>query len=117
MGGRSRLWKFPPPAGVAPDSLESRVNSFPIKPPKPITIDILTAREREVVAHIACGKTTNEIAQILGIAFKTVASHRHRILDKLRAKNVAEMMLTAHDLGLVSVSAVQPPSEDVCILY
>jgi len=77
----------------------------------------LTAREREVLAHIAIGKTTHDIAQVLGIAFKTVACHRHRILEKLRANNAAEMIRIAIELGLVAATEIQPPTEDVGTLY
>ena len=47
------------------------------------TLDGLTPRETEVLVLIAEGLTTKEIAQQLGISFKTAACHRSRLMDKL----------------------------------
>jgi len=45
--------------------------------------DPLTARERQVLQLIAEGKTTREIATLLGISFKTAEAHRRHIMQKL----------------------------------
>jgi DNA-binding NarL/FixJ family response regulator len=60
----------------------------------------LTAREREVVAHIAAGRTTREIAATLGISVKTVETHRQRIMDKLGCRKVTDIVLYAVRTGL-----------------
>src|SRR5262245_26058132 len=73
----------------------------------------LTARESEVLSHIANGETTHDIAERLGIAFKTVASHRHRILEKLQANNAAQMIRIGTELGLVATTQVAAPTQDV----
>src|SRR5207253_1444854 len=44
--------------------------------------DPLTSREREVLQLVAEGKSTKEIARLLGISFKTAESHRTRIMKK-----------------------------------
>lgn len=49
-----------------------------ISPPDP-----LTPREREILQLIAEGKSSKEAADILGISFHTVESHRTRIMNKL----------------------------------
>jgi len=51
--------------------------------------DGLTGREIEVLQLVAEGKTTKEIARILGVSVKTVDSHREHIMDKLGIHNVA----------------------------
>ena len=43
----------------------------------------LTRRETEVLKLIAEGLSSKQIASKLGISFKTVVSHRSRIMDKL----------------------------------
>jgi DNA-binding CsgD family transcriptional regulator len=63
----------------------------------------LTARECEVLALIAEGKTTKDVAQTLGIRFKTVACHRSRILSKLNVHNTADMTRHAISMGLIPV--------------
>lgn len=55
----------------------------------------LTPREMEVLRLIAEGLTTKEIAVKLGIAFKTAACHRHRILMALDATSTVTAVLTA----------------------
>jgi DNA-binding CsgD family transcriptional regulator len=51
----------------------------------------LTAREREVLRLIAAGMSTRQIASTLGISFKTVVTHRTRLMEKLDVHNVAEV--------------------------
>lgn len=53
---------------------------------------VLTAREREVLADIAAGKSTQEIAQHLGINGKTVDSHRRSMREKLGLSSASELV-------------------------
>jgi DNA-binding CsgD family transcriptional regulator len=59
----------------------------------------LTAREIEVLAEIADGKTNEEVAARLGIARHTVKSHMAHILDALGAMNSAHAVAIAHCRG------------------
>jgi DNA-binding CsgD family transcriptional regulator len=59
----------------------------------------LTAREIEVLALIADGKTNEEVAERLGIARHTVKSHMAHILDALGAMNSAHAVAIAHCRG------------------
>jgi len=54
--------------------------------------DLLTRRECEVLAQIAKGDSNKEAARQLGISPRTVEVHRFRIMDKLQAKNAADLM-------------------------
>lgn len=60
----------------------------------------LTSREREVVALVAAGLTSKEIAQSLGIGSRTVETHRANAMRKLRLRTVAELALYAASRGL-----------------
>jgi DNA-binding NarL/FixJ family response regulator len=60
----------------------------------------LTLREREIVRHIAEGKTNSEIATILNISIRTVETHRANIMSKLALKNTAELVRYAVQNGL-----------------
>jgi len=52
----------------------------------------LTAREREVLEHAVRGLHAKEIAVALGISPRTVEVHKTRIMEKLGARNVAELV-------------------------
>ncbi len=52
----------------------------------------LTAREREIVALLAKGWTSKEIARFLGISYRTVEAHRGRIGRKLDASTTVEIV-------------------------
>jgi two-component system, NarL family, response regulator NreC len=64
--------------------------------------DPLTAREREVLQLIAEGKTTKEIASLLGISVKTAESHRSRLMEKLGVHETASLVRYAMRRGLIS---------------
>jgi DNA-binding NarL/FixJ family response regulator len=63
--------------------------------------DPLTERERQVLQLIAEGKSTKEVAQILGVSFKTAESHRMRMMSKLDLHNTAGLVRYAVRRGLV----------------
>ena len=54
--------------------------------------DPLTRRERQVLQLVAEGRTTKEIAQVLGLSVKTADSHRSRIMEKLEIHEVAGLV-------------------------
>lgn len=54
--------------------------------------DLLTRRERDVLAQIANGASNKEAGRRLGISPRTIEVHRARIMDKLGAKNAADLM-------------------------
>lgn len=52
----------------------------------------LTAREREVMSLVADGKSSKVIALDLGISERTVELHRSRIMKKMSARSVADLV-------------------------
>jgi DNA-binding NarL/FixJ family response regulator len=60
----------------------------------------LTSREREVLQRLAEGHTTKEIAAELHISPKTVETHRQRLMKKLDAHGLAELVRIAVREGL-----------------
>ncbi|MCC6611580.1 MAG: response regulator transcription factor [Burkholderiales bacterium] len=66
----------------------------------------LTAREREVLDLVADGKHNREIAALLGISPRTVEVYKARLMDKLQARRVTEL------LRLV-LAEKQPPEGDL----
>jgi DNA-binding NarL/FixJ family response regulator len=63
--------------------------------------DPLSEREREVLAVLATGKTTSEAARDLFVSVGTIKSHTSNIYRKLGARNRAEAIARAHELGLL----------------
>lgn len=54
--------------------------------------DLLTQRELEVLSHVVAGASNKEVGTLLGISPRTVEVHRARILDKLNARNTADLV-------------------------
>ena len=57
--------------------------------------DLLTPREREVLDAVVTGSANKQIAQELGVSHRTVEIHRSRIMKKMRARSVAELVTMA----------------------
>jgi DNA-binding NarL/FixJ family response regulator len=64
--------------------------------------DLLSAREREVLACLAQGHSNREIAATLSVTLATVKSHLVRVYAKLEASNRNEALRRAVALGLLS---------------
>jgi DNA-binding NarL/FixJ family response regulator len=63
--------------------------------------DPLTPRERQVLQLVAEGKTTKDVAVLLGISVKTAESHRTRLMEKLGIHETAGLVRYAIRMGLV----------------
>ncbi len=62
----------------------------------------ITARERQVLELMANGYSNQAIGEKLSISVKTVEAHRARLFKKLGASNVADAVLLAIRVGLVT---------------
>ncbi len=69
--------------------------------PDPMEAGGLSVREMEVLAYLAQGKTTTQIAAELYISENTVKTHVRHILEKLDASNRAEAVSKAIQMGLI----------------
>jgi two-component system response regulator NreC len=63
--------------------------------------DPLTSRERQVLQLVGEGKSTKEVAALLGISIKTAESHRTRLMQKLDIHETASLVRYAIRRGLV----------------
>lgn len=63
--------------------------------------DPLTSRERQVLQLIADGKTTKEIATLLGVSVKSADSYRARLMEKLQIHRTAGLVRYAIRRGLI----------------
>lgn len=57
----------------------------------------LTRREREIMELVVAGKLNKVIADDLGISIKTVEAHRAKVMEKMGANSVAELVQIALD--------------------
>ena len=70
--------------------------------PAPEGLDELSPRELEVLSLVANGSNNREIADALYLSPLTVKTHVSRILTKLRARDRVQLVVIAHQAGLVS---------------
>jgi FixJ family two-component response regulator len=63
-------------------------------------IELLTPREKEMLRYVITGMLNKQIALKLGIAEKTVKVHRGRIMEKLHANSVADLVRLAEKAGI-----------------
>jgi len=60
----------------------------------------LTPREREVLELVVSGSMNKQIAAALGAAEKTVKVHRRRVMRKMQARSVAELVMLSAEAGV-----------------
>jgi len=68
-----------------------------------VATEALTAREQEVLAHVAQGMSNKAIAEALGISDQTVKFHVAAIIGKLGASNRTDAVRRAIRRGLVVI--------------
>jgi len=84
-------------AGFVLDAFAGKLEPTAVDP----ELDLLTAREREVLRHLARGYLYKEIAHRLGISAKTVEAHVSAVLRKLQLSNRHELSRWAVERRLV----------------
>lgn len=67
-------------------------------------LESLTAREREVFDLLIAGDANKIIAHHLDISVRTVEIHRARVMEKMRAKSLPELVRMAMELDVLKVS-------------
>jgi DNA-binding NarL/FixJ family response regulator len=81
--------------------LDSRLGSLAAGPESQPS---LTTRELEVLQLIVNGRSTKEVAALLGLSVNTVSVHRANIMQALGMHNTAELVVYAIRRGLVSIA-------------
>jgi DNA-binding NarL/FixJ family response regulator len=91
---------------LAPSVTRRLIAEFSTRPapdrPLPRTLDGVTTREREVLVLIARGLSNPEIARHLRLSPATVKTHIGHLLDKLHARDRAQLVIVAYETGLVA---------------
>jgi RNA polymerase sigma factor (sigma-70 family) len=68
-------------------------------------ISTLTPRERQVFEQVARGKMNKQVARELGTTERTIKAHRQKVMEKLRAESLAELVLIAERFGILTSSS------------
>ena len=71
----------------------------------------LTPREREVLEHVVRGRLNKQIAGDLGTVEKTIKVHRARVMHKMRARSLAELVQLAGTAGIGSELTIAPATQ------
>jgi DNA-binding NarL/FixJ family response regulator len=90
---------------LSPSVTRRLIQEFAARPVRPDltppTMDVLTDREREIVALVAQGLTNDEIALELVLSPATARTHVSRAMVKLHARDRAQLVVFAYQSGLV----------------
>jgi len=89
---------------IAPSVTARLLSSFSGARPAPPS-EPLTAREEEVLARVARGRTNAEIADELFISLSTTKTHLASLMSKLRARNRVELAMWAYETDRVRLRA------------
>jgi len=60
----------------------------------------LTPRERQVFVLIVRGKINKQVANELGATERTIKAHRHNVMEKMKVRSLAELVLIGERLGV-----------------
>jgi FixJ family two-component response regulator len=63
-------------------------------------LSTLTPREREVFCHVVAGQLNKQAAGDLGVVEKTIKIHRARVMEKMGAGSLAELVMMAARIGI-----------------
>lgn len=64
---------------------------------------VISNRERQVLEMISYGHSSSEIADLLYLSYHTIIDHRKAIMNKLCARNAAEMIRIGFEKGILSL--------------
>jgi FixJ family two-component response regulator len=60
----------------------------------------LTPREREVFELVIRGQTNKQVGNALGATERTIKAHRHRVMEKMQVRSLAELVSLAERVGV-----------------
>ena len=64
---------------------------------------LVTGREREILEMISRGYSSEEIANDLFVSTETVRTHRKSLLQKFKARNMAQLIRRSFELGHLKI--------------
>jgi FixJ family two-component response regulator len=70
-------------------------------------LEVLTPREREVLAHVVAGRLNKQIAADLGTVEKTIKVHRAHLMTKLKVRTLADLVRLTERAGVKATAIDQ----------
>jgi FixJ family two-component response regulator len=70
-------------------------------------IAALTPREREVFELVVRGDSNKQAARALGCTERTIKAHRHRVMEKMQVRSLAELVSLAERVGVLASATEQ----------
>ena len=74
-------------------------------------VALLTPREGEVLLQIIRGRTNKQAAIALGCTERTVKAHRHRVMEKMQVRTLAELVSLAERVGVLAPGKTGRPPD------
>lgn len=71
-------------------------------------LEMLTPREREVLEHMVQGASSKVIARALDISARTVEQHRARVMEKMRADSIADLI---HAMAIAGATPIRKTTD------
>jgi DNA-binding NarL/FixJ family response regulator len=94
---------------LSPKATTTLIARYLTPPATTITIssalDVLTQRERQVLAEVGRGRSNSEIAADFFISIQTAKTHVSRIMSKLAARDRTHLVIAAYESGLILPTA------------
>jgi FixJ family two-component response regulator len=72
----------------------------------------LTPRERQVFELVVRGKINKQVGHELGTTERTIKAHRHRMMEKMGARSLVDLVAMAERLGILSAQAASDSRMD-----
>jgi FixJ family two-component response regulator len=72
-----------------------------------LDIVALTPREREVFELVVRGDSNKQAARALGCTERTIKAHRHRVMEKMQVRSLAELVSLAERVGVLASATEQ----------
>jgi DNA-binding NarL/FixJ family response regulator len=98
---------------LAPSVTRQLISEFARLTPAPLAgpevLDMLTGREKEVLALVAQGLSNVEITERLTVSLPTAKTHVSRLLTKLGARDRAQLVMIAYESGFVGRQGLEGP--------
>ena len=64
----------------------------------------LTDKEKQILDYVCQGLTNAEIAEMLSLSSKTIEGYKTKLLNKIKAKNSAHLVMQAAKKGLIAIN-------------
>lgn len=98
---------------LSPTATRSLIETFVESQPQELDasrLDLLTDREREILALVGRGLSNIDIGRMLHLSPATVKTHANRAMMKLDARDRAQLVVVAYETGLVRAGEREPDS-------